>query len=187
MISVAWNRDDDARQELERVPGLVTQALSIEPAVEAAAARHREMTRCVVLGRGYNYASAHEWALKLTELTYVVAIPYSSADFMHGPVAMLDRDFPVLAVAPQGAILKELAPLLGELRRSQVGTLLAISNHPDVLQLASTPLVLPPDIPEWLSPLVDIAPAQLFCLHLGMQKGLDVEHPRGLQKVTKTW
>jgi len=187
MISIAWRGGSQSLGELERVPDLVSQALCMEPIVEQAAASYREMTKCVVLGRGYNYATAHEWALKLTELAYVVAMPYSSADFLHGPVAMLDRGFPVLVVAPEAAVLKDLLPVLRELGQSRGTNLLAISNHPEVLQLASTPLAMPADVPEWLSPLVDIVPAQLFCLHLGAQKGLDVEHPRGLQKVTKTW
>jgi glucosamine--fructose-6-phosphate aminotransferase (isomerizing) len=169
------------------VPDLVSQTLGMEPAVEQAAASYRDMTKCVVLGRGFNYATAHEWALKLTELAYVVALPYSSADFLHGPVAMLDRGFPVLVVAPEAAVLKDLLPVLRELGQSRGTNLLAVSNHLEVLQLASTPLVMPTEIPEWLSPLVAIVPAQLFCLHLGALKGLDVEHPRGLQKVTKTW
>ncbi len=187
MISIAWRGGSEGLGALERVPDLVSQALGMEPIVEQAAASYREMTKCVVLGRGYNYATAHEWALKLTELTYVVAMPYSSADFLHGPVAMLDRGFPVLVVAPEAAVLKDLLPVLRELGQSRGTNLLAISNHLEVLQLASTPLAMPTEIPEWLSPLVGIVPAQLFCLHLGALKGLDVEHPRGLQKVTKTW
>ena len=187
MISIAWRGGSQSLDALERVPDLVSRALGMEPIVEQAATSYREMTKCVVLGRGYNYATAHEWALKLTELAYVVALPYSSADFLHGPVAMLDRGFPVLVVAPEAAVLKDLLPVLRELGQSRGTNLLAISNHPEVLQLASTPLAMPADVPEWLSPLVDIVPAQLFCLHLGAQKGLDVEHPRGLQKVTKTW
>jgi glucosamine--fructose-6-phosphate aminotransferase (isomerizing) len=187
MISIAWRGGSQGLRALERVPDLVTQALGMEPAVEQAAASYRDMTKCVVLGRGFNYATAHEWALKLTELAYVVALPYSSADFLHGPVAMLDRGFPVLVVAPEAAVLKDLLPVLRELGQSRGTNLLAVSNHLEVLQLASTPLVMPTEIPEWLSPLVAIVPAQLFCLHLGALKGLDVEHPRGLQKVTKTW
>jgi glucosamine--fructose-6-phosphate aminotransferase (isomerizing) len=114
-------------------------------------------------------------------------VPYSSADFLHGPVAMLDQDFPVLAVAPEGAVLRDLLPVLREVAQSHAGSLLTVSNQPDVLRLATTPLAMPADVPEWLSPMVGIVPAQLFCLHLGTLKGLDVEHPRGLQKVTRTW
>ena len=187
MISVGLREGSEGRRELDAVPGLISRALDQEPVVEQAAASFREMTQSVVLGRGFNYATAHEWSLKLKELAYVMAAPYSSADFLHGPVAMLDRGFPVLAVAPSGAVLPDLIPLLRELALSRGASLLVISNDPEALQLASTPLAIPVEMPEWLSPLVAIIPAQLFSMHMAAQKGLDVEHPRGLQKVTRTW
>ncbi|MBF8262254.1 MAG: sugar isomerase [candidate division NC10 bacterium] len=187
MISVGLREGSEGRRELDAVPGLISRALDQEPVVEQAAASFREMTQSVVLGRGFNYATAHEWSLKLKELAYVMAAPYSSADFLHGPVAMLDRGFPVLVVAPSGAVLPDLIPLLRELALSRGASLLVISNDPEALQLASTPLPIPVELPEWLSPLVAIIPAQLFSMHVAAQKGLDVEHPRGLQKVTRTW
>ena len=187
MISVGLREGSEGRRELDAVPGLISRALDLEPVVERAAASFREMTQSVVLGRGFNYATAHEWSLKLKELAYVMAAPYSSADFLHGPVAMLDRGFPVLVVAPSGAVLPDLIPLLRELGLSRGASLLVISNDPEALQLASIPLAIPVEVPEWLSPLVAIIPAQLFSMHMAAQKGLDVEHPRGLQKVTRTW
>ena len=187
MISVGLRDGSEGRRELDAVPGLISRALDLEPVVEQAAASFREMTQSVVLGRGFNYATAHEWSLKLKELAYVMAAPYSSADFLHGPVAMLDRGFPVLVVAPSGAVLPDLIPLLRELGLSRGASLLVISNDPEALQLASIPLAIPVEVPEWLSPLVAIIPAQLFSMHMAAQKGLDVEHPRGLQKVTRTW
>ena len=187
MISVGLREGSEGRRELDAVPGLISRALDLEPVVERAAASFREMTQSVVLGRGFNYATAHEWSLKLKELAYVMAAPYSSADFLHGPVAMLDRGFPVLVVAPSGAVLPDLIPLLRELALSRGASLLVISNDREALQLAGTPLAIPVGMPEWLSPLVAIIPAQLFSMHMAAQKGLDVEHPRGLQKVTRTW
>ena len=84
-------------KELEHLPGWVDEALRLESQIEGAVPRYRDMKQCVALGRGFNYATAHEWSLKLKELTYVVAEPYSAADFQHGPLAILDRTFPVLA------------------------------------------------------------------------------------------
>ncbi len=112
------------------------------------------MTGCVVLGRGFNYGTAHEWSLKLKELTYVLAEPYSSADFRHGPVAIVDRGFPVLAVAPAGAVFEDSLALLESLRRERQIALVALSNEPRALALADTVLPLPTALPEWLSPLV---------------------------------
>jgi glucosamine--fructose-6-phosphate aminotransferase (isomerizing) len=187
MLSVGLRPGGEGQRELDLVPDLVSQALRLDSIVEQTASRYREMTKCVVLGRGFNYATAHEWSLKLKELTYVLAAPYSSADFLHGPVALMDRGFPVLAVVPGGAVLPELLPVLKELVLSRDVDLLVISDHPEALGLAKAPLAIPEGAPEWLSPFVAIGPAQLFCHHLAALKGLDVEHPRGLEKVTKTW
>lgn len=143
------------------------------------------MQQCVVLGRGYNYATAFEWALKLKELTYVEAEPYSSADFQHGPVAMVARGFPVLAVAPNGKVFASMLDLLKHLKQDLLAELVIISNAPQALAEAQIPLSLP-DLPEWLSPLVSIVPAQLFSYHLTTAKGYDPDHPRTIRKVTET-
>jgi glucosamine--fructose-6-phosphate aminotransferase (isomerizing) len=140
----------------------------------------------VVLGRGFNYATAREWALKLKELSYVMADPYSTADFLHGPVALIEQGFPVLAVATQGAVFAGLLDLLRSLRKEQGAELLVISDDPQALDLAGDGLRLPPGLPEWLSPLVSILPAQLYCYHLTRAKGYDPEAPRSLRKVTLT-
>ena len=116
-----------------------------------------------------------------------MAAPYSSADFLHGPVALMERGFPVLAVAPDGAVLPDLLPVLKELVLSRDVDLLVISDRAEALGLAKASLASPAGVPEWLSPFVTIGPAQLFTYHLAALKGLDVEHPRGLEKVTKTW
>lgn len=187
MLSVGLRPGGEGERELELVPDWVSQALLLDPMVEQAAARYLDMTKCVVLGRGFNYATAHEWSLKLKELAYVMAAPYSSADFLHGPVALVERGFPVLAIAPDGAVLPDLLGVLRELVHAREVDLLVISNQPEALGLAKAPLAIPAGVPEWLSPFVAIVPAQLFSYHLAEQRGLDVEHPRGLQKVTKTW
>jgi len=187
MISVGLQESTDRLEELHRVPELVTQALGTDGLLEQAAARYRDMQHCVVLGRGYDYATAHEWSLKLKELTYVLAAPYSSADFLHGPVAILESGFPVLAVAPLGQAHQDLLPLLKELVDRWAVRLLVVSNADQALALAEEPVRIPPDLPQWISPIVTAVPAQLFSYHLARAKGLDVEHPRGLQKVTRTW
>jgi len=186
LLSAALSGEARQLEELERLPDLMRQALELDGAIEKAVERYRYMSQCVVLGRGYNYATAYEWALKLKELTYVVAEPYSSADFQHGPVAIVTHGFPVLAVVPAGAVLDDVLALLETLVGKRQAELLAVSNDDRVLALAKTPLRLPADLPEWLSPLVAIVPAQLFCYHLTRAMGYDTEAPRGLSKVTRT-
>ena len=190
MLSVALSEmEGDAEDrwlDLERVPALVQQALDLDAVIARVAERYRYMEQCVVLGRGFNYATAFEWSLKMKELAYIIAAPYSSADFKHGPVAVVSQGFPVLAVAPDGAVFDDMRGLLEELVTQRGVELLAISNRDEVLSLAHTPLRLPPDMPEWLSPLVSIVPGQLFSYYLTRAKGYDTEAPRGLHKVTLT-
>jgi glucosamine--fructose-6-phosphate aminotransferase (isomerizing) len=144
------------------------------------------MSQCVALGRGFNYATAFEWALKLKELTYLIAEPYSSADFQHGPIAMVEGGFPVLAVAPNGKVQETMRDMLTRLRKEKDAELIVISDDKDILALAQSPIQLPPQIPEWLTPLVSIIPAQLFACHLTGVKGYDPEKPRSITKVTET-
>jgi glucosamine--fructose-6-phosphate aminotransferase (isomerizing) len=171
---------------LAQVPEWVQQVLLLEDTIHRIAERYRYMNQCVVIGRGYNYATAFEWALKLKELTYCVAAPYSSADFQHGPIAMVGQGFPVLAVMPSGAVFSDLFMLTKHLKQDYQVELLVISDQDTALSLADTALRLPVDIPEWLSPIISIVPAQLFCYYLTRTKGLDTEAPRSLHKVTKT-
>jgi glucosamine--fructose-6-phosphate aminotransferase (isomerizing) len=187
MLSVTLSGDAEQSEWLARLPLLVEDALKLDETVKGASDRYRYMNECVVLGRGFNYASAHEWSLKLKELACVVAEPYSSADFQHGPVALARPGFPVFAVVPGGKIDQEIITLLTELVQNQQVELLAISSEGSALALANTPVQLPERLPEWLTPIPAIIPAQLFCYHLTRAKGYNTEGPRGLAKVTLTW
>jgi len=187
MLSAALSGESDRLAALQCVSALVQQALALDAIIERVTERYRYMEQCVVLGRGYNYATAFEWSLKLKELAHVVAEPYSSADFQHGPVAIVSEGFPVLAVVPGGAVFDTMLALLSSLVSEYQVELLVISNEEEALSLAHTPLRLPAELPEWLSPLASIVPAQLFCYHLTRAKGYDTETPRGLSKVTRTW
>jgi glucosamine--fructose-6-phosphate aminotransferase (isomerizing) len=186
MLSAALHGNDQLLEQLRKVPDWVRQSLELEDRLARMAERYRYMQRCVVIGRGYNYATAFEWSLKLKELTYVVAEPYSSADFLHGPIAMIDQGFPVMAVAPQGPVYQDLIALLERLRHEQAAELLVLSDGEQALSLAQSPVNLPVGIPEWLTPLVGIVPAQLFSYYLAVVKGYDTEAPRSIQKVTRT-
>jgi glucosamine--fructose-6-phosphate aminotransferase (isomerizing) len=175
---------DEAR-DLAGVPTWMEQALTVERKAERVAAGHADVTRCIVLGRGYEYATAREWALKLQELAQVLAVPYSAADFAHGPLALAEANLPVLAVAPAGAPLDAQIELLRSLRERHGARLLVVSDSPDALGLDEG-LPLPAGVAGWLSPLVSIIPAQLYAYHLARAKGLNTERPRTITKVTKT-
>ena len=186
MISAALNNSEERWKELTAVSKWADQTLASDKEIAQMAQRYRYMSHCVVLGRGFNYATAFEWALKLKELTYLIAEPYSSADFQHGPIAMVEGGFPVLAVAPNGKVRESMQDMLTRLRKQKNAELVVISDNADVLALAQSPIPLPPQIPEWLTPLVGILPAQLFACHLTEVKGYDTETPRTITKVTET-
>jgi glutamine---fructose-6-phosphate transaminase (isomerizing) len=186
MLSVALRGEAALQKALFGVPPMVRKALELDTSLAAMALDFRSMQRCVVLGRGYQYATAYEWALKMKELTYLLAEPYSTADFQHGPVAMVEKGFPVLAVATEGRAFSGMLDLIQSLKEKSDPTLLVISDRAEALELASYPVSLPPGIPEWLAPLVSIIPAQLFAYHLTVAKGLNTETPRTIHKVTET-
>lgn len=186
MLSAALSGESARWKELGKVPAWAEKVLKQDVPIARMAERYRYMNQCVVLGRGFNYSTAFEWALKLKELTYVEAEPYSSADFRHGPIAMIEGGFPVMAVAPNGKVFDTMLEMLGKLRHEQSAELVVISDEKRALSLAQSPIPLPPGVPEWLTPIVDIIPAQLFAAALTRAKGLDPEKPRTIFKVTET-
>lgn len=172
-------------ETLEQLPELARRVLTMNETIARAAERYRYMRVCVVIGRGYNYATAFETALKIKELTYVLAEPYSSADFLHGPVALIEEAFPTIVIAPSGLMQNEIAGFIHTLKQ-RGAEVIAVSDVPEILTLARVPLALPVSVPEWVSPLLAILPGQLLAMHLAHTRDYDPDHPRGLRKVTET-
>jgi glucosamine--fructose-6-phosphate aminotransferase (isomerizing) len=171
MLSAAIaNDDEEAWKALAGVPDAVARTIArAAPEAAAAAARCRDATRFLVLGRGFNYATAFEIALKIKETSYVLSEPYSFADFLHGPAALLEPGFPVLLI-PTGFAddVATIRKLLEERAANVV------------------PIEPAGDLPEWLTPLAGVVPGQLFALELARARGNDPDRPRGLAKVTET-
>lgn len=170
---------------LQQLPAAIESTLRFDPEIAQSVERYRYMDRCIIIGRGYNYATSFELALKLKELTYIMATAYSSADFRHGPIATIESGLPVFLVMPAGATFDDMLDLAIELQQ-RGAELLVISESERALSLARTALPISPGVPEWLSPLTTIIPGQLFVLHLALTKGLNPDIPRGLHKVTRT-
>lgn len=185
LLSATLAQDQAMLTALTQVPAAVATTLGVNAQVAQIAQRYRYMQDCIVIGRGFNYASAFELALKLKELTYTVAEPYSSADFLHGPLALIQNGFPVIVIAPSGVMLPELRSFVQVLRQREAEPIV-ISDDPAMLDLARVPLPLLAPLPEWLSPITAIVPGQLFALHLAVARDYDPDHPRGLRKVTET-
>ncbi len=186
LLSGALDSLSPAEQaDIAGLPELMSAALTVEPEARAVADYHADRVRCVVLGRGYCYATAREWALKLQEMAQLLAVPYSTADFEHGPMALAERGFAVLAVAPSGPPLEAQRDVLERLRDDHGARVLVISDD-EAARAIDRGLALPPGVPGWLSPVVDILPGQLYAYHLTRARGLDPDRPRTISKVTET-
>jgi glucosamine--fructose-6-phosphate aminotransferase (isomerizing) len=186
MLSAILAGSSGMLEELERLPRWMKEQLAQADTVTQLADRYREMEKCVILGRGFNYATVFEWSLKMKELAEVMAEPYSAADFLHGPIAIARGKLPIFAVVPRGKTNQSLLDLLKSLHEQRRSDILSISNDENVLALSQVKIKIPLEVPEWLSPIVSILPAQLFSYSLTRAKGLDPDSPAGLTKVTQT-
>jgi glucosamine--fructose-6-phosphate aminotransferase (isomerizing) len=171
--------------EVERLPELAALSLGLRSQIEETVERYAFMNHCVVVGRGLIYANAYEFAIKLMETCYVVAERFSSADFLHGPIAMIERDFPAFLFAPPGKTFAGMKDLLSKLTKLSAETIV-ISSEDSILKLATRTMKIPERVSEMLSPIPYIIPAQLFAALLAEAKGLSPDRPRSLAKVTKT-
>jgi glucosamine--fructose-6-phosphate aminotransferase (isomerizing) len=181
-------------EDLRRLPAWSESAVALEPQIAACVERYRFMERAVVVGRGLNYANAFEFALKLMETSYVVAERFSSADFLHGPIAMVESSFPVFLFAPGGVTWPGTRDLLARLAELKAETLIFTdASHRDAVRTHPRALVVPlrlglrKALPEELyTPIPYIIPAQIFAALLAGCKGLDPDRPRTLSKITRT-
>lgn len=180
-------------EALRRLPEWVQGVLETEERVAEVAERYTFMTRAVTVGRGLNYANALEWGLKLMETCYVVAERFSSADLMHGPIALVEHSFPVFVFAPAGVTWPSMCGVLDRLEELRAETLVVTDE--DNTEAACKParlIQLPIHTGGWegpadlYTPIPYIVPAQLFAAHLSAIKGLNPDRPRALHKVTRT-
>lgn len=177
--------DSSKRVGYEAIPDFAAKALEQNAAIRELVQRYVFMENCVVVGRGLAYANAYELALKLMETCYVVAERFSSADFLHGPLAMIERHFPVILFAPPGVMLPGVKALIERLRELHAD-MLAITGDLEAAGACARSIIMPREIDEFLAPIPYIIPAQLFAALLAEAKGLDPDAPRSLSKVTRT-
>jgi len=184
MLATLLAESDTMMSELKVLPAHVSETLTLSEGITSWAERYRYMDKFVVLGRGFNYATAFEISLKVKELTYIASEGYSEADFRHGPIAVVNSGFPVMLVAPQGKVFAGMADMREKLSERNAETLI-VSNDAGLLEQATKPLPLP-TLPEWLSPIVGVIPGQIFGMQQAIARGLEIDKPRGLSKVTIT-
>jgi glutamine---fructose-6-phosphate transaminase (isomerizing) len=185
ILTAVWTENKKQIEEIKQLPFWANEALKQHDVIKKAAKWFAEFNQIVVLGRGFNHCTAQEIALKTKELSYMVAEAYSAADFRHGPIAMLMEDFPVVAVAPKDKTLDDMKAMIQEVKKLGV-RLAVISNEKEILDQNECAIPLSSDLPGWLSPIIATIPGQILALELATAKGLNVDKPRGLKKVTLT-
>ena len=167
--------------DVERLPEALAAQLELTGDAAAAVRAAADWDRLTVVGRGAHYATAFEAALKIRELAGIVAEPYSPADLLHGPIAAVGPRQPLLAIAPAGPTEESMREVVAAARER--GARVAAIGHDRALGDPCLELV---DIPEWLGPVVAIVPAQLLAVGLAEERGVDVDAPFGLSKITLT-
>lgn len=185
LLFAASTRDAGASAELARMPEAVAAQLERSLRDTAALDELGPLGGGTVVARGVNFGTAYEIALKVRELSGLLFEAYSAADLMHGPVAAVGHGWPVIAVAPAGPAHAGMEDAIAAVA-ARGARLIVISDVEGTLAEAERPLPLLPGVPEWLSPLVAVIPGQLTALRIAAMRGVDLDHPGGLSKVTLT-
>lgn len=185
LFSFALSRNELRLAELRAVPELLKRQIERSRADVEAVTKYAHVDAALVIGRGVNYGTAFEIALKMRELSGLIVEPFSSADLMHGPIAALYHREPAVVIAPSGAGAVGTEDLVAELRERRADVVL-IADDESWLSQATVALPLIERVPEWLSAFLCVIPGQFAALRLAQARGVDVDNPHGLSKVTLT-
>jgi len=185
LLAAEWSGAPELTESLSAVPAAAAGALKLDGGMRDLAHRWRDLGSCLVLARGYAYAAALEVALKIKETSYLMADAYSGADFLHGPIAVIEPGFPALLLGASGPAMEGMNDLAITLRDRGADTA-AITNDPALAASVDTAFSLNEVASEALAPISLAVAGQLLAYHLAVAKGYDPDQPRGLRKVTST-
>jgi glucosamine--fructose-6-phosphate aminotransferase (isomerizing) len=175
-------REGELLHALRHLPAALTHVLSLEPQVKTWAEKFAQRHHALFLGRGIHYPIAMEGALKFKEITYIHAEAYAAGELKHGPLALVDKDMPVIAIAPNDALLEKLKSNLQEVR-ARGGELHVFADQDTKLTDGDGVYVIHmPDHAGVLSPILHTIPLQLLAYHAALCRGTDVDKPRNLAK-----
>lgn len=169
-------------QELKKIPDLIREILQQNDKIRELAKKYQKYKDFFFLGRKYNFPVALEGALKLKEISYVHAEGYGAGELKHGPIALIDENFPSIFIAPQDSVYEKMISNLEEVKARR-GPVLAVATQGDqkIKELTQDVLYIPKTL-EMLTPLLSIIPLQVFAYHFGVLRGYDVDKPRNLAK-----
>jgi glucosamine--fructose-6-phosphate aminotransferase (isomerizing) len=182
MLVAALGENEVLTQELKKVPHILEETARIKYAIARQTDALKSAQSCYVLGRGFNNAIAHEFALKLQETTYIKAFGFATSDFHHGPFAMVDENTIVLLLAPSDKSMPDSLEILAKLKKTGAN----IIAFTDDSNLPTPNKIIVPAVHEFVSPFVYVLAGQMFACDLSLKRGLNPDKPRGLNKITIT-
>ncbi len=168
--------------DLVKLPALVGQVLERDEEYRALAIKLHRYRNFLYIGRGINYPIAREGALKLKEISYIHAEGYPAGEMKHGPIALIDEQMPVVALATHDAVYDKMLSQI-EQAKARGGIVVAVANDGDeVIAEKADHVIYVPVAPPLLAPIVNVVPLQLLAYHVAVWLGLDVDQPRNLAK-----
>ncbi|MHC4182240.1 MAG: SIS domain-containing protein, partial [Planctomycetota bacterium] len=172
----------DMVSKLREVPGQVKKVFDKEDQIAEIARLYKDNENFLYLGRGYNYPVALEGALKLKEISYIHAEGYPAAEMKHGPIALVDKDMPVVFIATKDKVYKKILSNIEEIR-TRGGKVIAIASEGDseISGIVDHVFYIPETI-DALTPILSVIPLQLLAYHIAVMRGCDVDKPRNLAK-----
>jgi glucosamine--fructose-6-phosphate aminotransferase (isomerizing) len=175
-------REKELVEALHSLPALLTEVLELNEEIASVSRRFVEKTNALFLGRGVMYPVALEGALKLKEISYVHAEGYAAGELKHGPLALVDKNMPIVAIAPRDELIEKLKSNLKEVE-ARGGELIVFAEHEESFtDQQSTIIIKMPEVHPILAPIVYVLPLQLLSYYVAVHKGTDVDQPRNLAK-----
>ena len=186
-IGVTQSRIDNERltvllDELQQLPGQLYASLHLDAAIKTMSESFEEKKSCLFLGRGLQYPIALEGALKLKEISYIHAEGYAAGELKHGPLALVDKDMPIVVLAPKDSMLDKLKANMQEVHARHGELFVFASESSQIVAEDRLHVVYVPDVCETLAPIVFSVPVQLLSYHVAVMRGTDVDQPRNLAK-----
>jgi len=176
---------EEAEQIMEQLlslPRKIVEVLRLDKKIAALAKKFHQSADFLYLGRNLNYPIALEGALKLKEISYIHAEGYPAGEMKHGPIALIDEDMPVVAIATRSGVYDKLVSNIEEVK-ARGGTVIALASEgDDAIAAHADHVLVVPAVPEFLSPCINVVPLQLLAYHIAVLRGCDVDQPRNLAK-----
>ena len=177
--------DETAKQvvdALRRLPDYIKQALRLNDQIERLSGIYTYVHNFLYLGRGYNYPSALEGALKLKEISYIHAEGYPAAEMKHGPIALIDRELPTVVIAPNDDLHEKIISNIQQVKARGGSVIAVVTKGDNTIAEIADHIIEIPEVPECISPVIVSIPLQLLAYHIAIKKGCNVDMPRNLAK-----